>query len=123
MLSPAIRYGNRMTTQSQPSGPNIARRIFARVVGHKSVFAIRMVHEIAECQSLEFNDFVGQLRHIDSSLSWTVRWYTPLATMSPMRGLTPPSARILEDRHTMLAGDALVPLGCCRDFTKVFVNF
>jgi len=68
-FEPTIRYRNRMTTQSQPGGRNTARRIFACVVGHKSVLAIRMVHKIAKRQSLEFNDIVGQLRHIDSSLS------------------------------------------------------
>src|ERR1700692_4582212 len=64
-LEPTIGYCNRMTTQSQPGGRNTARRIFACVVGHKSVRAIRMVHKIAECQSLELNDIVGQLRHVD----------------------------------------------------------
>src|ERR1700719_1843147 len=68
-LEPTISYRNRMTTQSQPGGRNTARRIFACVVGHKSVLAIRMVHKIAECQSLELNDIVGHFRHVDLSLS------------------------------------------------------
>src|SRR6202049_1082911 len=68
-LEPTISYRNRMTTQSQPGSRNTARRIFACVVGHKPVLGIRMVHKIAECQSLELNDIVEQFRHIDLSLS------------------------------------------------------
>src|ERR1700682_666599 len=80
-FEPTISHRDRMTTQSQPGGRNTARRTFVCVVLYKSVLAIRMVYKIAECQSLELNDIVGQFRHVDLPLSRRVRSYPPLSIM------------------------------------------
>jgi hypothetical protein len=58
-LEPSIGHRDRMATQSQPGGSNAARRILECVVGHESVFVIRMVQKIAERPALKLKDVVG----------------------------------------------------------------